>query len=664
MPFVAHSIRHRITLLAVIVASFIFALSMLVGILDSRDSALAAAQGNAKLLAEREAARLEGEFKRAFTSAHTLRWVLQGMKENGRAPSREQIDDTMREMLKQNPDVLAYGSMWEPNALDGRDSEYVNRPPSHDQTGRYLPYWNRASGQIAVEPLVDYDKPGANDWYVVPQSTLHDIFTDPYPYKVAGREVLVATVSTPLVVGGKFVGIVALDYPLEGLQKSLTEIRPFGSGYVALVSNGGFFASHPDGRLLGKKADTLPPQALESIRRGQPYQFDVAGNMYVFAPLNPGLGAASWSLMVSFPLDVVLADANRLVWGMAISALVGLVMMALVLVFSIRRMIRPLEELTGTVSELHGDLTIRLPVARRDEIGRIARAFNAFIGRLQPVVRDIRQQSESVDQTGQALAQLTQIVATRSHQQSDASQSAAGAMEEIATGIKHVADSAHQAGRQAEETESFIQNATRSIRTMADEIRAVNVTMGDVKNRVAQLDINAREIDRISQTIQEIAEQTNLLALNAAIEAARAGAQGRGFAVVADEVRKLADRTTQATQEIGKLLQTIQKETGQVVGVVEHAADSIEQGAARSDETVGLIGHIHERVQSMAAQTASIAQASAQQAQACNQVAAHVETISSAAQENDQAIGEAEASVRTMCREVAALGEKVGVFRV
>ena len=144
MPLFAHSIRNRITFLAVIIASCIFALSMLVGTLDSRDAALNAAQNNARLLAEREAARLEGELKQAFSSAHTLAWVLQGMKEGGQTPSREQIDLAMREMLKQNPDVLAYGSLWEPNALDGRDSEFANRAPSHDKTGRYLPYWNRA----------------------------------------------------------------------------------------------------------------------------------------------------------------------------------------------------------------------------------------------------------------------------------------------------------------------------------------------------------------------------------------------------------------------------------------------------------------------------------------------------------------------------------------
>ena len=664
MPLFAHSIRNRITFLAVIIASCIFALSMLVGTLDSRDAALNAAQNNARLLAEREAARLEGELKQAFSSAHTLAWVLQGMKEGGQTPSREQIDLAMREMLKQNPDVLAYGSLWEPNALDGRDSEFANRAPSHDKTGRYLPYWNRASGQIAVEPLVDYDKPGANDWYVTPQKTLKAIFTDPYPYKVAGREVLVATVSTPVLVAGKFAGIVALDYPLEGLQKSLTEVRPFQAGYAALISNGGFYASHPNSSLLGKKADALSPAALEAIAQGKSYQFETAGQMYVFAPLALGHGAAPWSLMVSFPMEVVLADANQLVWKMALSALVGIGVMVLVLALSIRKMIGPLEKLSHTVSQLQGDLTVRLPIGRQDEIGQIAQAFNDFMGRLHPVVRDIRQQSEAVDQTGQELARLTQTVAGRSHQQSQASQSTASAMEEIATGISHVASSAHQAGMEAEETEKFIDNATASIQRMADEIRAVNSTMGEVKSRVSQLDVNAGKIDRIAQTIQDIAEQTNLLALNAAIEAARAGEQGRGFAVVADEVRKLAERTTQATLEISRLLQTIQKETGQVVDVVEDAALRIDEGASQSDNTVKLISHIHQRVQSMAAQTTSIAQASTQQAQACGEVAMHVETISTAAQENDQTMTEAEAAVRNMCQKVSALGEKVGVFRV
>ena len=192
----------------------------------------------------------------------------------------------------------------------------------------------------------------------------------------------------------------------------------------------------------------------------------------------------------------------------------------------------------------------------------------------------------------------------------------------------------------------------------------MNATIGEVKTRVSQLDVNAREIDRIAQAIQDIAEQTNLLALNAAIKSRPAPANRPWFCrVVADEVRKLAERTTQATLEIGKLLQTIQKETGLVVDVVEHAASSTDAGATRSDETVKLIDMIHQRVQSMAAQTSAIAQASAQQAQACNEVAMHVETISAAAQENDQAVSEAEVSVRSMCQKVTQLGDKVRMFR-
>ena len=137
--------------------------------------------------------------------------------------------------------------------------------------------------------------------------------------------------------------------------------------------------------------------------------------------------------------------------------------------------------------------------------------------RINTVVRDIRTQSEAVDETGRALAELTQTIADRSHQQSQASQSTASAMEEIATGISHVANSAHQAGVEAEATEDFIDDATASIQGMAKDIRAVNATIGEVKTRVSQLDVNAREIDRIAQATG--ASQAFLGVLRGRIEA-------------------------------------------------------------------------------------------------------------------------------------------------
>ena len=291
-------------------------------------------------------------------------------------------------------------------------------------------------------------------------------------------------------------------------------------------------------------------------------------------------------------------------------------------------------------------------------------AMAAMQSHLKSVIGEVNAAAQELSSASQHLTDTSQQVSQSSSEQSEAVMSVAAAMEEVAIGIAHISDNAEGAHRLASESHDRSVSGIELAQSASLQMVELQGTVEASSSKISALQANSELIRSAAETIRNIADQTNLLALNAAIEAARAGEMGRGFAVVADEVRKLAERTTQATLEIGKLLQTIQKETGLVVDVVEHAANSTDAGATRSDETVKLIDMIHQRVQSMAAQTGAIAQASAQQAQACNEVAMHVETISAAAQENDQAVSEAEVSVRSMCQKVTQLGDKVRMFKV
>jgi methyl-accepting chemotaxis protein len=146
----------------------------------------------------------------------------------------------------------------------------------------------------------------------------------------------------------------------------------------------------------------------------------------------------------------------------------------------------------------------------------------------------------------------------------------------------------------------------RANQTMS-EIASSSTTIGDLMLR---LDGRAREIGKVITTIREISENTNLLALNAAIEAARAGEQGRGFAVVAGEVRRLAEHTRSATEEIARMVTSIQQETASTTSAIKASQASIEDGRLRTEEANQLLGLVIER----ADQTASLALATTRSA--------------------------------------------------
>ena len=120
-------------------------------------------------------------------TARTMAASLEGTRRHG-TPSRAEANALLRGVLEGTSpkDVLSLSTCWEPNAFDGKDKDYVGRP-GHDATGRFIPYWNRGDGTKAVlEPLVDYEKPGAGDWYLVARNSGRESIMEPYFYPIAG----------------------------------------------------------------------------------------------------------------------------------------------------------------------------------------------------------------------------------------------------------------------------------------------------------------------------------------------------------------------------------------------------------------------------------------------------------------------------------------------
>lgn len=619
------------------------------------------AQEAATALTRGEASKIQKSFSEVFWVSESLSRSLGVLKEQDIDITRQAVNELLSATVLQKSElVVGMGTLWEPNAFDGKDAEFRNAQ-GHDETGRFIPYWFKTSASTTdVAPALGYDAPDA-DWYSTPITRGVNALTDPYPYPVNGEEVLVVTVSVPIFVDGRAVGIIGADFPLSQLQENLGRVKPLGSGYLTLISSSGTIVAGPDASVFGLPAN-LEADAAGAVANGQSLAYSDDTFAHFIEPLEFAEGIAPWSLQMSIPIDAATAAADQV---FLVSAGIGggsLIIIAIALVFAIRWQLKPLTTVAGVLDGLKGDLTTRAPITANDEVGQIAKSINHFLARIETLIIDIKTETGSVIDASRSVLDITQTVSARSSNQVDAAGSAATAVEQVTVSIDQIADGANHADGSARGCNDLIGDSVGRVQNAAKLNTQVSTSMGGVRVKVESLDKNAKEIDGITDVIHGIAEQTNLLALNAAIEAARAGEQGRGFAVVADEVRSLASRTGEATTEISQLLQGIQGESQALVTDVEAAVTQVDLGVEETNAAAKAIEQIRQQIAEVTEQTTTIATATNQQSSASKEVAGHVVSISESALENQGAVEQVHSELQRMDQMLANLGKQVAYF--
>ena len=272
---------------------------------------------------------------------------------------------------------------------------------------------------------------------------------------------------------------------------------------------------------------------------------------------------------------------------------------------------------------------------------------STLLTHMQTVARQAITIAQQVSQSAEALATQVEQVTSGARQQQTRSSETAMAMEEMNATVLEVARSSACSAASVDQARTMAAQGEQVVIEAVNAIRAVHAQTSELQGAISNLGSQAEGISRIMNVISDIADQTNLLALNAAIEAARAGDAGRGFAVVADEVRKLAEKTMQATNEVGSAIQSIQQGTQASLQGMEKAAQAVEQATSLAHQSGEALKQIVGLTEDNSDQVRSIATAAEQQSATSEEINRAVDDVSRIATETVN--GMAQAGTAVMC---------------
>ncbi len=631
---------------------------------------------------------VERRLNDAMNISRLMRTTLLSLKRSGVA-DRAKLNDWLKSLLESNPNLIGVWIGMEPNALDGKDSDFVNSAGS-DASGRFIPYWNRGSGKAQLEALTAYDDPGPDGlYYQQAKRTGKEVIVEPYSYTVAGKSVLMVSLAVPVMEGGKFVGVAGVDIATDEIWNELKTAKPFGTGSVFLISNGGLWAGYSNADHMGKpilQTNDRLKEAMPAIREGKTYaHFSTSASLktevkQLFRPVDIGDTGTPWSVLINLPMNQIEVPKEELRSFIAVGAVLLTAGLLLALWLSTRTIVgTPLRRIIATVEALTAgrqDVEVR-DRDRSDEIGSINKALQLFkenAGRVAEMEEQRRRdEAQAAERRRHELARMADrfegtvggVVASVTEQaelirtdseglsaiaeQTNAQAAAVASAADVASSnVQTVAAAAEELAHSIEEINQRIAASSRMANDAVGEVEKTNGTVSGLAQA-------AQKIGDVVNLIQSIAGQTNLLALNATIEAARAGEAGKGFAVVAQEVKNLASQTAKATEEIAAQIAEIQSVSGSAVGAIQAIGRTI----LGISETVTAVAAAAEE---QGAATREISRNVQQAAAGTREVSTNIEGVTRAASETGSMASQARTAADTLSHQSAQLRTEVQRF--
>lgn len=479
--------------------------------------------------------------------------------------------------------------------------------------------------------------------------------TDPYIDAITGGVVI--TISAPVKVNNKILGLTAVDIAIDKLTTMVDSHKLGDTGYFTLLTKNNIIAAHKNQDLLLKNINEigLSSNIIQSLNNKDNSVIEYLRNTELIMGNSVEIGDTGWKVLSSLPKDEFTSKTRQIIITIILIFLIVLALLLIVLTITVKKLTKPIKNITNITNKLaKGELDVNMDVKSDDEIGVLADSIESLTLRLKSyinyieesveVLHDLAEGNLSMDlkhdyegefaKLKKALLHVSETLTDTIGRIKDSSASISMNAEQVSNGAQTLAQGTTEQASAIEELSAevneiyhtiahnaeYAENAGNKALEASNEVDKGNKHMRDMLAAMNEISQSSNEIGKIIKVIDDIAFQTNILALNAAVEAARAGAAGKGFAVVADEVRNLAGKSAEAAK--------------QTTSLIENSINAIKNGTLLADEAGKSLSGIVDITSKTNDLINEIVKASAQQTVSVNQIRSGIEQISSVVQEN------------------------------